>query len=34
MATKRNLWSEESMEAATKSVIDNGKGLREAARLI
>ena len=33
MATKRKLWSQESMEAATKSIIDNGKELRQAARL-
>lgn len=33
MAAKRKFWLEESMEAATKSVIDDGKGLREAARL-
>ena len=33
MVAKRKLWSEESMEAATKSVFDNGKGLREASRL-
>lgn len=30
---KRKLWSEESMMAAVKSIHDNGKGLREAARL-
>jgi len=33
MASKRKLWSQESMEAATKSVVEYGKGVREAARL-
>ncbi len=33
MASKRKLWSDESMIAATKSVIDDGMGLRQAARL-
>ena len=30
---KRKLWSEESMSAAVSSVINDNKGLREAARL-
>jgi len=30
---KRKLWTEESMEAAVSSVLNDNKGLREAARL-
>lgn len=33
MASKRKFWSQESMEAATKSVVEDGKGVREAVRL-
>ena len=33
MAAKRKLWTDESMEAATKSVVDDGMGLRQAARV-
>jgi len=33
MASKRKLWLQESMEAATKSVVEDGKGVREASRL-
>lgn len=30
---KRKLWTEESMEAATRSVLDENRSLREASRL-
>ena len=33
MACKRKLWSDDSMVAACNSVLKEGKGLREAARL-
>ena len=33
MAAKRKLWTDESMEAATKSVVDDGMGRRQAARV-
>ena len=32
MTTKRRQWLPESMECACKAVIENGMGLREAAR--
>ena len=32
-ATKCKLWSEESMSAAVSSIVNDNKGLREAARL-
>ena len=33
-AVKRKLWTEESMSAAVDSILNDNKGLREAARLI
>ena len=30
---KRKLWTEESMEVATRSVLDENRSLREASRL-